>query len=296
MTEPIDVSDSQIKKFLECARYWGYTKLLKLDPAEDKDNLILGDAFHSGAEHYVLNRDFHAAEQLIMQKIIKGNPTDREWQLQIVPAMFFGWATHWLPKFEQEYEIIKPEEEFKYHPHPLVHYRGKKDLKARKRSTGGIWIWDYKTSGQSGGGDLAKEAFINRQLALYAIDEMRKSGTWPEGVGLAFVQKPKKEGKNRTIMDCVNDARNLPSNYHSVPVQVTPRFAGFAIGVEASDVLLAQQMLQFRELFRQRGVDAFEFIPANFSSCFSYGRKCGFADGCHSGNPCHRTIKQAKKP
>ncbi len=294
MNEPIDVSDSQIKKFCECARYWGYTKLMKLDPAEDKDNLILGDAFHAGAEHYVLHRVYEKAVELIMQKITKGNPSDREFQLQVVPAMFYGWVAHWLPKFEQEFEIIKPEEEFKYHPHPLVHYRGKKDLKARKRSTGGIWIWDYKTSGQSGGGDLAKEAHINRQLAIYATDEVRKSGKWPEGVGLAFIQKPK-EGKKKSIIDCVTEAQTLPSNYHSVPVQVTPRFAQFALSVEASDVLIAQQMMQFRDLYRKMGSEAFEFIPANFTSCYSYGRECGFAAGCHSGNPCHRTMKQVKK-
>jgi len=73
---------------------------------------------------------------------------------------------------------------------------------------------------------------------------------------------------------------------------VTPKFAKFAIDVEASDVLVAQQMLQFRELYRQRGVEAFEYIPPNFLSCYSYGRECGFASGCHSGNPCHRTLKK----
>lgn len=291
MTEPIDVSDSQLKKYAECARAWAYTKLLKLSPDENKDNLIMGDAVHSGCEHYVLHRDVAAATRLILEKIQAGNPTDREEQLHIVPAMFDGWRTHWLAKFETEFEIIRPEEEFKYYPNPQVHYRGKKDLIARSRRTGGKWIFDYKTSGQSGGGDLAKESHVNRQLAIYACDEVRKTGTWPEGVGLVFLQKP----KNKTLMDKVKAARENPTNYHTVPVQVTPRFAAFALSVEASDVLMARQMMAYRELFKQRGMDALEFIPANFTSCYNYGRECGFAPGCHSGNPCHRTLKQVKK-
>lgn len=291
MTEPIDVSDSQEKLFLRCGRLWGYKKLLKLDVEENKDNLVMGDALHSAFEHFVLNRNLAAAQQLAMSKIQQGNVTNREWQLQVVPAMIYGWATLWLPSFEREYEILKPEEEFSYFPHPLVRYRGKKDLRARKRSTGGILLLDYKSSGQKDGGELGEQVLINHQLAIYAIDEMRRVGTWPEEVGLMFAQKPKK----KDILQCVQDARTLPSNYHSKIIPVTPRFAQFAIDVEASDVLVAQQMLQFRELYRQRGIEAFEYIPPNFLNCSEYGTTCGFAKGCHNGAPCHRTLKQVKK-
>lgn len=291
MTDPIDVSDSQEKLYLRCPRLWGYKKLLKLEVPESKDNLVMGDAIHAALEHYVLHRNVAAAQALAMQKINAGKPENIQWQLQVVPAMIMGWVTLWLPGFEQEYEIIKPEEEFSYFPHPLVKYRGKKDLLARKRSTGGILLLDYKSSGQKDGGELGEQVSVNHQLAIYSIDHMRKTGQWPAEVGLMFLQKPKK----KNILDCINEARLMPSNYHEKIITVTPAFAQFAIDVEASDVLVAQQMLQYRELFRQRGLEAFTYIPPNFLNCTEYGTTCGFAAGCHVGVPCHKTLKTIPK-
>jgi hypothetical protein len=287
--EIVEVSDSQIKSKLSCARCWGYKKILKLDPDEDKDNLILGDAFHGGAEIYAIERSLPKAQQLAINKIMEGKPDDMQWQLQVVPAMLTGWAMHWLPAFEQDYEIIEPEQAFSYFPHPLVKYRGKKDLRARNRRTGKISIWDYKTSAKTTVAIMRKEVHINRQLAIYAIDEMRKTSVWPEEVGLVFACKPAKKGK--TIAENVQEALMTAGNYVSEPVQVTPRFAQFAIDVEASDVLVAHQMGQYRELYKKIGLQAFEYIPPNFNNCYSYGKECGFAKGCHSGNPCHRTLK-----
>lgn len=292
--ETVEVSDSQIKSYLSCPRCWGYKKILKLDPAEDKDNLIMGDAFHAGAEHYVLNRSLELAQVLVINKIQKGKPEDLQWQLQVVPAMLTGWARHWLPAFEQEYEIIKPEEEFSYFPHPQVKYRGKKDLKARKRSTGGIFIGDYKTSSKTTIGIMTQELHINRQLAIYSVDEMRKAGAWPQEVALIFASKPSKKGKS--ILENAQEAMMTPSNYVTKTVQVTPQFAQFAIDVEASDVLIAHQMGEYRELYKKIGLRAFEFIPPNVTNCYSYGKECGFAKGCHSGNPCHRTLKLPNQP
>jgi len=287
--EIVEVSDSQIKSKISCARCWGYKKILKLDPDEDKDNLIMGDAFHCGAEHYVLHRSMEQAQLLVIKKIQEGKPKDIQWQAQVVPAMLTGWAMHWLPAFEQDYEIIQAEQPFEYFPHPQVKYRGKKDLRARNRHTGGISIWDYKTSAKTTVTNMKKEVHINRQLAIYAIDEMRKTGVWPETVGLVFACKPAKKGKS--ITDNVQEALMTAGNYVTEPVQVTPRFAQFAIDVEASDVLVAHQMGEYRALYKKIGLAAFDFIPPNFTNCYSYGTECGFAKGCHSGNPCHRTLK-----
>lgn len=292
MPEAVDTSDSQEKLFLRCNRLWGYKKLLKLEVPENRDNLVMGDAIHSALEHYVLHRNVAAAQQLAMEKIQAGKPENREWQLRVVPSMILGWITLWLPAFEQEYEIIKTEEEFAYFPHPMVKYRGKKDLRARKRSTGGILLLDYKSSGQKDGGDLGEQVNINHQLAIYAIEEMRRLGTWPAEVGLMFLQKP---SKKKSLIEAMNEARLIPSNYHHKIIPVTPAFAQFAIDVEASDVLVAQQMLQYRELFRQRGLDAFNYIPPNFLNCTEYGTTCGFAEGCHVGQPCHRNLKTVPK-
>ena len=289
MTDVVEVSDSQIKSFVACQRCWGYKKILKLDPAEDKDNLILGDALHCGTEAFVLKRDLAAAQTLCVNKIMAGKPNNQQWQAHVVPQMLVGWATLWLPRFEQKYEIVQAEQPFSYYPHPTVHYRGKKDIRCRNRQTGKFSVWDYKTTGQAGGGELSKELHINRQLAIYATDERRTAGAWPEEVGLIFFQKPK---KTLSLLEAMNAARTDPTLYHEHAVQVTPRFAQFALDVEASDVLVAQQMQQYRELHKQIGLKAFEFIPANFTNCYSYGRECGFAAGCHSGNPVHRTLKR----
>lgn len=286
----VDTSDSQNKTYLDCARCWGYKKILKLDPDENRDNLIMGDAFHCGADHFVLHRNMAEAQSVVITKIREGKPSDEQWQLQVVPAMLAGWAMHWLPAFEQEYQILETEQPFSYFPHPTVRYRGKKDLRARNRRTGKIFIGDYKTSAKSTVSIMSQELHINRQLAIYAIEEMRKTGEWPAEVALIFACKPAKKGK--TITDNAQEALMTATNYVTKTVRVTPSFAQYAIDVEASDVLIAQQMRQYRALYKQLGLRAFDFIPPNFTSCYSYGTECGFAKGCHSGNPCHRTLKQ----
>lgn len=277
----IEISDSQIKAFQACPRKWVYNKVLKLDAQENEDNRVLGDAVHSGLEEFIKSRSMDKALKAALDAIKEGKPTNPEHQVILAPAMVQGWVIHFLPGFERDYEYINVEEWFSTAPHPQVHLRGFIDAVTRNRRTGGIHLGDYKTSSQSGGGDLGRTTDFNQQLARYALAWKRLKGVWPEEVSLIFLQKPKQP----------EHARTNPDLYYRKSKQVTPAFAAFALDVERSDVLLAQQMSAYRDLIKAQGPQAAEFVPANFDKCFSYGTLCGFAPGCHSGCPAHRSMR-----
>ena len=287
MSNPIEISDSQIKSFCNCSRKWAYQKLLKLDPAEDKDTMILGNAWHDGAEEYVKTGSMEKAIAAALAAIEKDKPGNAENQKILVPAMLIGWATHMLPSFMKEYEYIALEEWFSVEPNPeIVRMRGYKDAVTRKRATGKRCVFDYKTTSDAYARDLTATLSSNNQLARYAMVERRVTGEWPEEVGLIFIFKP----KSKDIMVAAENSRCDPGLYRMAIQQVTPAFAQFALAVEANDVLVAQQMKYYRDIVAQHGPIACDHIPANFDNCFSYGKMCGFAQGCHSGNPIHRTL------
>ncbi len=288
MTTPevMEISDSQLKNAQRCERRWAYEKLLKLSPLENMDNLVFGNACHKGMDTYIKTRDMTKVVIDVDALIVKGNPSNMPWQRVVVPSMVTGWAFHWLPKFEAEYEYISCEEWFSSDIHPEVRLRGYKDFRARKRTTGGIYVGDYKTSGSPGGGDLAKEVQTNNQLSRYAVSERRHYGVWPAEVGLVFLIKPKDEDATTAAMK----ARTKPELYFTRTVQVTPQFAQFALDVEASDVLYGQRLLSYRNAFKQHGPHAMDFVPPNFNNCTAYGTLCGFAAGCHGGCPAHKAL------
>lgn len=285
---PIEVSDSQFKSFTDCERKWAYQKLLNLTPDEDKDTLIMGQAWHAGAEEYVkTGGDMTKATEAIMAEIAKGKPGNAEYQKLIVPAMLIGWAVHWLPGFLAEYEFVALEEWFAVEPNPeIVRIRGYKDVVAKKKATGKRCVFDYKTSSSAYAQDLIATLSSNNQLARYATAERRVTGDWPQEVGLVFVFKQ----KAKDPMVAAANARSDPGSYKHVVQQVTPQFAAFALAVEANDVLVAQRMQQYRDLVAQHGPQALDYIPANFNNCFSYGKMCGFAQGCHSACPAHTKL------
>lgn len=287
MSNPIEVSDSQFKSFQGCPRKWAYQKLLKLEPDENKDNMHLGNAAHDGMEEYIKTRNMERAINAALTALLKDKPTNMEYQKLLVPNMLIGWATHWLPSFEQEYEYVALEEWFTSEPNPeVVRIRGFKDVVAVKRTTRQRCVFDYKTSSEAYARDLTATISFNVQLCRYATVERRQYGVWPAEVGLVFLFKP----KSKDPMVAIENARCDPSLYRSLIQQVTPKFAEFALDCERNDVVMAHMMKHYRDQVLLRGPAACEDIPANFDNCFNYGTMCGFAAGCHSGCPVHRTL------
>lgn len=288
MSNPIEVSDSQFKSFTDCERKWAYQKLLGLDAEENKDTLIFGNAFHDGCEEYIkTGGDMAKATAAVLAAIAKDKPGNAEYQKLIVPSMLIGWATHWVPAFCREYEFIALEEWFSVEPNPeIVRIRGYKDVIARKKSSGRRCVFDYKSTSSAYAQDLTATLSSNNQLARYATAERRVTGEWPEDVGLVFAFKP----KAKDPMVAAENARCDPGMYRHIVQQVTPQFAAFALAVEANDVLVAQRMQAYRDMVGQHGAKALDFIPANFNNCFSYGKMCGFAQGCHSACPAHQKL------
>lgn len=287
MSNPIEVSDSQFKGFQGCARKWAYTKLLKLESEENKDNMHLGNAAHDGMEEYIKTRDMTKAINCALVSLNRDKPSNLEYQKLLVPSMLIGWATHWLPSFDQEYQFVALEEWFTSEPNPqIIRIRGYKDVVAVKRQTGKRCVFDYKTSSAAYARDLIATLESNNQLCRYATAERRATGEWPAEVGLVFLFKP--TSKDQSV--AIENARCDPALYRSVIQQVTPKFAQFALSVEANDVLMGQQMQFYRDLVAERGPEACDFIPANFDNCFNYGSMCGFASGCHSSCPAHKNL------
>jgi hypothetical protein len=287
VASPIEVSDSQFKSFTDCERKWAYVKLLDLSPDEDKDTLIMGNAWHDGAEEFVKTGSMDKAIVAVMNAIAKDKPSNAEYQKLIVPAMLMGWASFWLPGFLKEYEFVALEEWFSVEPNSeIVRIRGYKDVVAKRRVTGRRCVFDYKTSSQAYLQDLTATLDSNNQLARYATAERRVTGEWPEIVGLVFACKPK--AKNPMV--AAQNARSDPGMYRHIEKQVTPQFAAFALAVEANDVLVAQRMQAYRDMVKQHGPAALDYIPANFNNCFNYGKFCGFAQGCHSACPAHTKL------
>lgn len=287
MSLPIELSDSQIKSACDCPRKWAYQKLLKLDAQENKDSMILGNAWHDGAEEYIKTGDIEKAKVAALTALEKDKPSNIDYQRMLVPAMLVGWATHFVPGFIKEYEYIALEEWFSIEPNPeIIRLRGFKDAVVRKRSTGRRCVFDYKTCSDAYARDLRQTLGFNNQLARYATAERRMTGEWPQEVGLIFVSKPKAKDPSVAISNALAD----PGCYSMAIQQVTPQFATFALEVERNDVLVAQQLQFYRDLVAQRGPGACDFIPANFNNCLTFGTLCGFAPGCHSGQPAHRTL------
>lgn len=287
----LETSDSQFKTFNRCARLWAYQKLLKLSSNESLDNLVLGNAVHAGLEEYVRTREMPKAMTAAMEEVQTGKPNNREWALQVAPAMVQGCVQHWFPWFDARYEFVAVEEWFQNNPHPDVLFRGYKDVVARSRTTGKASLWDWKTASQDDGGYLGAGVASNQQLARYCLDHRKKHGEWPEEAGLVFLQKP----KGTDIAKAASEARSTAKNYHHKNIQITPDFASFAISVEQMDVLDSQRMAEYKRLVTEHGIVGMEYIPANFGNCFAYGNLCGFSSGCHSGNPCHRALKAVPK-
>jgi hypothetical protein len=261
--------------------------LLGLDDASNKDNMHLGNAAHDGMEEFVKTGSMDKAIFAAIKALMESKPSNLEYQKLLVPAMLIGWATHWLPAFCREYDFVALEEWFTSEPNPeIIRLRGYKDVVAKKKATGKRCIFDYKTSSASYAKDLIATLESNNQLARYATSERRTTGEWPAEVGLVFLFKP--TAKDPSVA-CEN-ARCDPSLYRHVVQQVTPKFATFALACEQNDVLMAQQMQHYRDSVAQHGPQACDYIPANFDNCFNYNSMCGFASGCHSGCPVHRTL------
>lgn len=287
----VELSDSQIKTYQRCARRWAYEKILKVDPNESKDNLVFGDAVHQGLETYIKSGDdLLAAKTAAITAINEGGHSAREWALLVAPAMVEGWAKFWVPRFRARYAYVALEEWFEVYPHPQVRLRGYMDARAESLTTKRLSLWDYKTTSDKTGGDLASNLSINNQLARYATSWRRLHNEWPEEVGLVFLKKPKKSD----LAAACHDAQNNPENYFDRAMRVTPSFAAFALSVERSDVLYGLQMLHFKKLHAEHGAAALDAVPANFNNCEAYGSMCGFSKGCHVGSPLHTTFPAVK--
>lgn len=282
----IEVSDSQIKLFQTCPRSWAYQKLLKIQPEEDRWNLYFGSAVHKGLETLHLGATLQDALQDAEKVCAKDAPDDEEMRLK-AKAMVHGYAHHFYPIFNQNWETTACEKWFEYFPDPLVKVRGSRDNESRARiDPAHTALLDFKTTAFKDGGQLGTSIRRNRQLALYGISKYRATNEWPREQGLIFLQKP----REKNINSWVQRAQQDPSLYSMASEPFTPGIAWFALAVEQEIVANARQMYALARAFDIHGASALDMAVPNFSNCEVYNRLCGFAEGCHSCRPVHHVM------
>jgi hypothetical protein len=283
----IEISDSQVKLFQSCPRSWAFQKLLKIQPEEDRYNLYFGSGVHKGLERLHLGDDLAAAQNAARAACAKDAPQDGE-MAEKAAAMVGGYGLHFYKMYLQNWETTAAEEWYEYFPDPLVKVRGSRDNKSRARlDPSHTGVFDFKTTAFKDGGDLGKNLKRNHQLALYAVSEMRLTGSWPSEYGLIFLQKPRSQDHRDWCQRALQD----PSLYTMRNEPLTPEFAWYAMAVEEEMVVTGKQMHALARLFDLHGPAALEQALPNFNSCYEYGRECGFAKGCHSCKPIHRVMQ-----
>lgn len=285
----VDVSDSQLKAFQQCMRKWAYNKILGLDAEEDKRAMVYGDGLHNGLE--VMGKGGALADMIAAMEKTYSEP--EKWK-HLVPEEDFalgrahltGFVTHFWPVWSRQWQLREAEQWFEYQPVPWVNIRGKKDNTSVSITTGGFGIFDYKASSAQYSNTLKQTLEWNVQLALYALDHRRKTGQWPDAVGLIFLMKSSK----KDVRDKIKQLREDPGMYQTAIQTVTPRFAAFAIDMEKAYCAQGWLMLSYIRDYLERGPVAMDLIPPNYDSCQGWTDKCGFSSGCHAGCPAHRSL------
>lgn len=283
--QDVCLSHSQKNECQRCWRRWAYTKLIGLKPDEDKWNLYYGSGVHEGIENLIKGNDMAGSVNAAKARMQKDGGTEQD-MFEMAPAALEGFSRHFLPGFLQAWQPIDIEGGFEYQIGPGVKFRGFRDLVARHRTDGRLGMTDWKTTGSYDGGDIAKNVATNEQLAIYSLSWAREHGEWPQMCGLGFLAKP----RLKKLEDVVKRLREDHSLYFYKPTMVNPLFANFAIEVERAAFTWGQQALRYAQDFDQRGYGAIEDMPPNFGECTKYGKRCGFYEGCMSGNPAHRNL------
>jgi len=283
------ISHSQDETFKRCNRRWAFEKILKLNPEEDAKALIYGDGGHTALEKVLKGSSVTEGIQAGLNAL-RENGAHMPYFNQLsewLPHHITGFFTHCYPSFYSEWEIVGVEQRGDHYLSNIIYWRGMLDLLACNRRTGGYGVFDFKFSSDMYVQSLSRILGHSPQLARYTMAFYRIYNTWPETVGYIFLKKPK--GK-----EAVTNLSSDPNKYTIKSIPVTPKFAEYAISVEESDIQSALEMRRQRERYHKEGIVAIDTIPANFSNCFMYNSMCGFADGCHSGKPLHKLMKDAK--
>lgn len=284
----IKISDSALKEFQRCPLRWFYRYMLKLQPEEDRFNLIFGNGVHVGLEWMHKGALFQEACDAGVRALREeGKGEETQEMFDLLPAMLHGYGTHFKPKFDSMWTSLAMEEWFEYDIDEFVQIRGKRDLKAESRGAPGhIALLDFKTTSYQDGGFLGKLVHRNAQCCRYCVSYCREVGEWPKEVGLVFLQKP----KLRSTQAIADKMRNDASLYSIRTAPVTPDMARFAMAQEQADKHYGWLMYQLQQAYDQRGLEMVDSIPQNFNACDAYGGVCGFSLGCWSGCPMHRHL------
>lgn len=283
----IQVSDSQSGNFIRCPRRWGYEKLLHLSPQEDAKNMTYGKGFHKATEMVSMGYGYKEALDAGIAEMatdMKKNGQKLPLLYDWLPAHLWGFMTHFLPNFHKVWQTTGVEEKFELMIHPNVKVIGYIDNRSVAVANPQLTaLHDYKTTSMTGGGTLGDYVHMNKQLSLYAISNYLLYGFWPSYLSLVFVQKP----RTKDMKKWTEQAKTDPALYFMKGFDFTPMHAEYAIQVRDNLILWALQMLRHRNDFEKNGMAAIDRLPANFDGCEKYYSMCGFADGCHSGNPAH---------
>ncbi len=205
------ISYSQFAMWAQCPHQWYLTKVKKLGEDEYSIYLLFGTAIHLTLQHYLramYETTQREADAIDLTKVLKNSmfallkeALTNKVKMTITPvelAEFYRdgeailmWFKAKQSKFfsKRDFELlgIEVELDIPLEKNPNINMRGFIDIVIRQKSTGKIFISDFKTSTR-GWKDKEKKSIIKRaQLVLYKEYYAKQFNIKPENVEVEFI-------------------------------------------------------------------------------------------------------------
>lgn len=162
-----DVSRSSIVAHFRCPRKNYYQYIVRgtgIDSPQVSLNLALGLAFHKGMEIFLGGKGMDPEgaveaglaewDRLVADRKVEGTDKWSEEQIRYTleetralgEALIRGWIRVEWPLFTEEYEVLSIEEEAETMLSPTLRMKSRWDFIVRQRSTGAIYVGNWKTT------------------------------------------------------------------------------------------------------------------------------------------------------
>jgi hypothetical protein len=170
----LELSISKVKKWRRCQKAYEYKYIQKLTPKKKAVALTRGTWMHSCLEARDQGRNWIETIKELKAKEYDPLFEEEKAELGPLPTEVFRIMRGYVQtydKVDKEYEVISCEQQFmiKLPGYPLI-LTGVIDKIARKKSTGGIWLFEHKTVGR----DLPSEDYkiTDIQTSIYVFAAM----------------------------------------------------------------------------------------------------------------------------
>lgn len=158
--------------FRECPRKFYYKRVLGLEPDEKKPALVKGLAMHAAQETF-LREGEHAVQWAIDEVFKEGagafyEDSEREEARAAIGEAYASWRLKYGDLDAKNLEVVSIEGTYSREILPGKMLTGRIDRLMRDTLTGGLIIFDTKTSSAAGPAKIALNTELDDQLPLYS--------------------------------------------------------------------------------------------------------------------------------